>query len=135
MHKITLYKIQNKFGDDRYLVSDSPVANGEALAEYNNIEELYPTVITFDTTLQNYLAASTTSLTVADALASTTLADTRAAVGAINSVYQAGSGNSQFGTQWIYSEAEKTSKKIRVTDDVPEGWLKGRKINFKDNKK
>ena len=131
MHKITLYKIENKLGDDKYIVSASPVANGEALADYNNIEELYPTVTTMDATIQNYLATATSDALVA----SNTLADTRAAVGAINSVYQAGSGNSQFGTQWIYSEKEKTSKKIRVTDDVPEGWLKGRKIKFEDNEK
>ena len=97
MHKITLYKIENKLGDDKYIVSASPVANGEALADYNNIEELYPTVTTMDATIQNYLATATSDALVA----SNTLADTRAAVGAINSVYQAGSGNSKFVTQWI----------------------------------
>ena len=123
MQKITLYKIANEFGDDRYLVSDAPVANGEALADYNNIEELYPTVIATDTTIQNYLS-SATAYTM----------ETRAAVGALNSVTQAGAGNSQFGTQWIYSEEEKTSKKIRSTDGIPKGWQKGRKIKFEDDK-
>lgn len=122
MHKITLYKIENKVGDDKYVVSDTPVANGEALAEYNNIEELYPTVTTTDMTFQNYLVSATCNTM-----------ETRAAVGAVNSVYQSGEGNSQYGTQWIYSEKEKLSKKIRVTDDIPEDWLKGRKIKFEDN--
>ncbi|GAG31995.1 unnamed protein product, partial [marine sediment metagenome] len=31
-NKLTLYKIENKFGDDRYLVSNEPVSDGEALA-------------------------------------------------------------------------------------------------------
>lgn len=130
MHKITLYKIKNEFGDDRYLISESPVANGEALADYNNIEELYPTVITSDTTIQNYLSVSASTANAA----SETFTATRAMVGNINAVYQAGTGNSQYGTQWIFSEKEKTSKKIRVTDDIPEGWSKGRKIKFEDNK-
>lgn len=128
MDKITLYKIENKVGDDKYLVSDSPVPNGEPLADYNNIEELYPTVVTTDTTFQNYVASATF-----DAVAgSNTLAASRAAVGVMNSVYQSGEGNSQFGTQWIYSDEEKISKKIRVTDEIPEGWTKGRKIKFED---
>lgn len=121
MHKITLYKIKNEFGDDKYLVSNSPVANGEALADYNNIEELYPTVVTSDTTIQNYLSS-----------VSYCTQETRSAIGAANSVLQAGSGNSQFGTQWIYSDEEKISKKIRVTDEIPAGWIKGRKIKFED---
>ena len=130
MHKITLYKIENKVGDDKYLVSDSPVPNGEALADYNNIEELYPTVVTTDTTFQNYVSSAVFD-TVAD---NNMFAATRAAVGVMNSVTQAGAGNSQYGTQWIFSEEEKTSKKIRVTDDIPDGWLKGRKIKFEDDK-
>jgi len=128
MHKITLYKIENKVGDDRYLVSDAPVANGEALADYNNIEELYPTMITTDSTIQNYLSTATFNAVAG----SETLAETRAMVGALNSVYQAGEGNSQFGTRWIFSNAEKKSKKIRITDDIPEGWELGRKIKFED---
>ena len=130
MHKITLYKIKNEFGDDRYIVSESPVTNGEVLAEYNNIEELYPTVVTTDATFQNYLMASTST---ANAVSNTFVA-TRAAVGAINSIYQSGTGNSQYGTQWIYSEKEKISKKIRITDDIPKDWTKGRKIKFEDKK-
>ena len=134
MHKITLYKIENKLGDDTYKVSETPVANGEALASYNNIEELYPTVITTDTTIQNYLATESFNLASANVAACNTFSDTRAAVGVLNSTYQAGTGNSQYGTQWIYSDDKKTSKKIRVTDDIPDGWIKGRKIKFEDKK-
>ena len=124
MHKITLYKIENEVGDDRYLVSNSPVANGEALASYNNIEELYPTMITTDATFLNNLSS-----------VSYHTAGARAAIGEANSVHQAGTGNSQYGTQWIYSDIEKTSKKIRVTDVIPSGWIQGRKIKFEDDKK
>ena len=128
--KLTLYKIANGFGDDRYLVSNDPVSNGEPLASYNNIEELYPTVMAVDATIQNYLSTATFNAVAG----SNTLAETRAAVGALNSVYQAGQGNSQFGTTWIYSDEEKKSKKIRVTDNIPKGWTKGRKIKFEDDK-
>ena len=133
-NKLTLYKIANEFGDDRYLVSNDPVSNGEPLASYNNIEELYPTVMAVDTTIQNYLATETFNLASANIAASNTFSETRAAVGVLNSAYQAGEGNSQFGTTWIYSEKEKKSKKIRVTDDIPKGWTKGRKIKFEDDK-
>lgn len=134
MDKITLYKIENKFGDDRYLVSSEPVSDGEALADYNNIEELYPSVVTTDTTIQNYLATETFNLASANIAACNTFTDTRAAVGVLNSAYQAGAGNSQYGTQWIYSDEDKQSKKIRVTDDIPDGWTKGRKIKFEEDK-
>jgi len=129
MDKITLYKIENKFGSDKYLVSADPVPNGEPLASYNNIEELYPTVITNDFTVQNYVATETMNI----AEAGNNFMAQRAAVGALNSTYQAGAGNSQYGTQWIYSEEEKRSKKIRITDEIPKGWQKGRKIKFEDN--
>ncbi len=39
----------------------------------------------------------------------------------------AGSGNSQFGTMWITNGTENT--KISKLDPIPEGWVKGRKIN------
>ena len=37
-----------------------------------------------------------------------------------------GSKNSQFGTKWITDEKE--NKKIKATDQIPEGWRAGRKI-------
>ena len=91
----------------------------ESLAEYNNIEELYPEMMSTDLTVQNYVNSVSYHTN-----------ETRAAIGAANSVYQSGTGNSQYGTQWIFSDTEKTSKKIRVTDDIPDGWQKGRKIKF-----
>jgi len=44
----------------------------------------------------------------------------------VMSTSQKGSGNSQFGTQWITNNVE--SKKISVTESIPEGWCKGRVI-------
>ncbi len=122
--KLTLYKMQ--YGDEqpRYVVSSTVMMSGEALAEYNNIEELYPEMMTNDLTVQNYVNS-----------VSYHTAETRAAIGAANSVLQSGSGNSQYGTQWIYSDAEQQSKKIRITDDIPDGWQKGRKMKFGDDNK
>ncbi len=40
--------------------------------------------------------------------------------------HQQGSKNSQYGTMWITNETE--SKKIQKDQDIPDGWLKGRKI-------
>jgi len=59
----------------------------------------------------------------------------KAIIGAANSVHQTGEGNSQFGTRWIHSMEEKQSKKIRSTDDIPEGWELGRKMKFDDEEK
>ena len=44
-----------------------------------------------------------------------------------------GSANSQFGTMWVHSLAEKTSKKIKkedFSDWEVKGWLRGRKMKF-----
>jgi len=41
---------------------------------------------------------------------------------------QAKEKNSQFGTKWITNEIE--NKKIKVTDQIPEGWRAGRKIKL-----
>jgi hypothetical protein len=43
---------------------------------------------------------------------------------------QTGSGNSQYGTQWIYNNDLRESKKILKSEKIPEGWLKGRVLNF-----
>jgi hypothetical protein len=39
---------------------------------------------------------------------------------------QSGQGNSQFGTRWITDG--NTAIKISVSDEIPEGWVLGRKI-------
>jgi len=46
------------------------------------------------------------------------------------SINQTGSGNSQYGTRWVHNIDLKESKKIKITDPLPNGWLEGRKINF-----
>jgi hypothetical protein len=45
-------------------------------------------------------------------------------------VHQRGTGNSQYGTIWIYSLKEKTSKKINEDQMIPDGWYCGRKMKF-----
>lgn len=49
------------------------------------------------------------------------------------SISQTGSGNSQFGKKWIYSDSLKTCKKVSY-DDIDEylknGWKIGRVLNF-----
>ena len=44
--------------------------------------------------------------------------------------HQSGEKNSQYGTMWIHSVAEKRNKKIKKTENIPEGWVKGRKMKF-----
>jgi len=41
-----------------------------------------------------------------------------------------GSNNSQYGSMWIYNEELKQNKKVPITDPIPDGWVKGRKLNF-----
>lgn len=59
--------------------------------------------------------------------------ETKALIGAKNSISQLGAKNSQFGTIWIHNLDLKESKKIKK-DEFPEyenlGWLKGRKIKW-----
>lgn len=48
-------------------------------------------------------------------------------IGEKNSVYQKGSGNSQYGKMWITNGVE--NKKIKKEDSIPDGWYKGRTGN------
>ena len=50
-------------------------------------------------------------------------------IGEANSVHQQGSGNSMYGSMWIYNLELKESKRI-PKGKVPDGWSKGRKIKF-----
>lgn len=55
-------------------------------------------------------------------------------IGAANSIHQSGSGNSQFGTCWIYNDNQRKNKKIKKSDInkyLKVGWLKGRKMHYK----
>lgn len=51
-------------------------------------------------------------------------------IGEANSINQMGENNSMFGTMWIHSLGLKESKRIPKGDEIPEGWLKGRKIKY-----
>jgi len=52
------------------------------------------------------------------------------AISSANSKRQSGEGNSQYGLMWIYSLEEKVNKRIPKTEEIPNGWLKGRKMKF-----
>lgn len=44
-----------------------------------------------------------------------------------------GANNSQFGTVWVYNEADQTNKKvdkISINSYIEEGWKKGRKLKW-----
>lgn len=41
-----------------------------------------------------------------------------------------GESNSQFGLRWIHSLELKSSKRIKKSDPLPEGWNEGRKMKF-----
>jgi len=43
---------------------------------------------------------------------------------------QIGDKNSQHGTMWIHNLDLKESKKLSKSEEIPLGWLKGRKINW-----
>ena len=55
--------------------------------------------------------------------------DHKRKIGLANST-KTGNKNSQYGTMWICNLASKENKKIKNTDPIPAGWIKGRKINF-----
>ena len=59
--------------------------------------------------------------------------ETKEKIGNANSLHQSGTGNSQYGTCWIYNIDLKNSKKIKKEDIqqwLDEGWLSGRKMKF-----
>lgn len=126
--KLTLYKIN----ETEYQVSELDIPNAEALASYNDIGELYPNF--YDTNSTYDMNAFTSNSAVSSFYAATPTRSVslaaRASISAANSIHQSGEGNSQFGTRWIHSLELKESKKIRLTDELPEGWEYGRKIKF-----
>lgn len=56
--------------------------------------------------------------------------ETKEKIGLKNSISQTGKGNSQFGKMWIYNTNLKENKRILKTEEIPEGWIKGRKIKI-----
>lgn len=52
--------------------------------------------------------------------------ESKAKIGQKNSVYQRGSGNSQYGTMWITNGVE--NKKTPKDTEIPSGWRKGRAV-------
>ena len=57
--------------------------------------------------------------------------ETKRKIGEANSKKQEGSKNSQFGSCWITNGVE--NKKIKKTDELPNGWIFGRKIKIGNN--
>jgi len=47
-----------------------------------------------------------------------------------NSIRQSGNGNSQYCKMWITNGND--SMRIMKTDNIPEGWYKGRKLKTYD---
>jgi hypothetical protein len=129
--KLTLYKVEQYPG---YQLSETDIHDAEPLVTVNDISEIYPN---FYNTSSTYDPVAFTANSAVQAFYSSTPTRTvseaaKVAIGSANSVHQKGEGNSQFGTRWIHSLEEKRSKKIRVTDKLPEGWVEGRKIKFED---
>jgi len=102
------------------------------LATYNSLYDIAGIGVIPD---QNNVI-TTNSLTVDNVLGSSTQYYTRTLSDEgrqrirESSKRQTGKGNSQFGTRWIHSLIKKKSKKIRATDDLPDGWVEGRKIKW-----
>ncbi|NBP03259.1 MAG: hypothetical protein EBU90_24875 [Proteobacteria bacterium] len=51
---------------------------------------------------------------------------TKKLIGSKTSVHQAGNKNSQYGTMWITNGLQNL--KIQKTAEIPDGWVKGRKL-------
>jgi hypothetical protein len=56
--------------------------------------------------------------------------ETKRLIGEKSSINQIGTGNSQYGSMWIFSDDLKLCKKIKKSEHIPEGWNKGRKMKF-----
>ena len=55
--------------------------------------------------------------------------ETKAKLSKIMSEKYSGGNNPQSGKMWIHNPAERLCKMIHASDTIPEGWVKGRKIN------
>lgn len=59
----------------------------------------------------------------------------RRKLSAVMSESQTGTKNTQFGTKWIHSIELKMSKRIKKDEKIPDGWSKGRIIDFTKERK
>jgi hypothetical protein len=57
-------------------------------------------------------------------------AEARKKIGAATSKCQTGSGNSQYGTMCIHNPTLKQNRRIKRTEKLPEGWVKGAKYKW-----
>lgn len=58
--------------------------------------------------------------------------ETKQRIGKANSIHQQGSGNSQYGTCWIFNLELKENKRIKreeLQEWLQKGWVKGRKMS------
>jgi hypothetical protein len=55
---------------------------------------------------------------------------TKSIIGKASSLRESGRGNSQYETMWIYNVSLKLNDKINKTDSIPEGWIKGRIVDW-----
>lgn len=51
-------------------------------------------------------------------------------LGEVVSKHQSGEGNSQYGTAWYYHPELKINKRFKVDGEIPEGFIKGRKVEI-----
>lgn len=54
---------------------------------------------------------------------------------AFMSEFQSGKKHSHYGTIWIYNPEAKRNKRINKTEAIPDGWVKGRVLNWDKVKK
>jgi hypothetical protein len=47
------------------------------------------------------------------------------------SLHQKGEKNSMFGTMWIKNDKKKLCTRIKKTEKIPKGWVKGRCMEYK----
>jgi hypothetical protein len=129
--KLALFKI----GSQEYQLSEVDIPGAKCLAEYDDLSEIYPTFYTTSDTydVSNFASNSAVSAFYATTPTRTVSEAAKRSIGLKNSIHQKGEGNSQFGTRWIHNPKLKQSKKIRSTDDLPPGWIEGRKIKFDED--
>jgi len=62
--------------------------------------------------------------------------ETKLKIGRANSIRQSGSGNSHYGTSWIYNDEFFETKRVKrgeIKEYQENGWLLGRKMSYHGN--